>query len=68
MADDPLNLDAPGEWAGLWWLPGASQDKVPGVLRFAPIRAHSLENIRDAHLDLEHDRTFGKHVVLSRTR
>ncbi|MEU7646896.1 hypothetical protein [Streptomyces huasconensis] len=33
---DPLNLDAPSEWAGLWWLPEAPEYQVPGVLRYEP--------------------------------
>ncbi|HEX5406780.1 MAG TPA: HEPN domain-containing protein [Pseudonocardiaceae bacterium] len=36
MADDPLNLDEPGEWAGLWWLPEEPENKFPGVLRYLP--------------------------------
>lgn len=34
MANDPLNLDEAGEWAGLWWLPDAPDEQVPGVLRY----------------------------------
>lgn len=34
MASDPLNLDESGEWSGIWWLPGAPDEKVPGVLRY----------------------------------
>lgn len=34
MANDPLNLDGTGEWAGLWWLPDNPDDQVPGVLRY----------------------------------
>ncbi len=30
-----------------------------------PIRVHTLEEIREAHTDLESNRTFGKHVVLT---
>ena len=30
-----------------------------------PIKVHQLEDIREAHTDLEHNRTFGKHVVLT---
>ncbi|MER7149408.1 HEPN domain-containing protein [Streptomyces lydicus] len=36
MGSDPLNLDAAGEWAGLWWLPEEPQYRVPGVLRYEP--------------------------------
>ncbi|MGV9319469.1 ApeA N-terminal domain 1-containing protein [Streptomyces sp. NPDC003660] len=36
MANDPLNLDEAGEWSGLWWLPNAPDQKVPGVLRYSP--------------------------------
>jgi hypothetical protein len=36
MANDPLNLDESGEWAGLWWLPDEPDDRVPGVLRYDP--------------------------------
>ena len=36
MADDPLNLDEPAEWAGLWWLPEEPENKIPGVLRYLP--------------------------------
>lgn len=34
MANDPLNLDEAGEWAGLWWLPDDPAAQVPGVLRY----------------------------------
>ncbi|WP_162293082.1 hypothetical protein [Actinophytocola xinjiangensis] len=34
MANDPLNLDESGEWAGLWWLPDNTDEQVPGVLRY----------------------------------
>jgi len=56
---------------------GGSADLAPDVLQgyldrladgsasFGPIRVHQLEDIREAHLDLEHNRTFGKHVVLT---
>jgi NADPH:quinone reductase len=58
---------------------GESADLPPGVLQgylgrladgsasLGPIRVHRLEDIRDTHLDLEHNRTFGKHVVLTHT-
>ncbi|NEB11287.1 hypothetical protein G3I32_21015 [Streptomyces coelicoflavus] len=36
MGSDPLNLDASGEWAGLWWLPEEPGHRVPGVLRYEP--------------------------------
>jgi hypothetical protein len=36
MADDVLNLDESAEWSGLWWLPDAPDEKVPGVLRYEP--------------------------------
>ena len=36
MASDPLNLDAAGEWSGLWWLPDDPNQQVPGVLRYSP--------------------------------
>ncbi|MFE0866075.1 HEPN domain-containing protein [Streptomyces rochei] len=36
MSSDPLNLDASGEWAGLWWLPEDPGHRVPGVLRYEP--------------------------------
>jgi hypothetical protein len=36
VADDPLNLDEPGEWAGLWWLPEEPENQIPGVLRYLP--------------------------------
>jgi NADPH:quinone reductase len=38
-----------------------------GSATLGPIRVHRLEDIREAHLDLEHNRTFGKHVVLTQT-
>jgi NADPH2:quinone reductase len=38
-----------------------------GSATLGPIRVHGLEDIREAHLDLEHNRTFGKHVVLTQT-
>lgn len=34
MTNDPLYLDEPGEWAGLWWLPDDPGYQVPGVLRY----------------------------------
>ncbi|WP_271404495.1 HEPN domain-containing protein [Kocuria palustris] len=34
MANDPLNLDEVGEWAGLWWLPDDPDERVPGILRY----------------------------------
>ncbi|MEU9499551.1 HEPN domain-containing protein [Streptomyces sp. NPDC048196] len=36
MGSEPLNLDASGEWAGLWWLPEDPGCQVPGVLRYEP--------------------------------
>lgn len=36
MTNDPLDLDLPGEWSGLWWLPDEPGRKVPGVLRYDP--------------------------------
>lgn len=36
MANEPLNLDESGEWAGLWWLPDNADEQVPGVLRYDP--------------------------------
>ncbi|MFJ4228418.1 HEPN domain-containing protein [Paenarthrobacter nicotinovorans] len=36
MANDPLNLDASAEWAGLWWLPDDPDYRVPGFLRYEP--------------------------------
>ncbi len=36
-----------------------------GSASLGPIRVHRLGDIREAHLDLEHNRTFGKHVVLT---
>lgn len=38
-----------------------------GTATLGPIRVHKLDDIREAHLDLEHNRTFGKHVVLTRS-
>ena len=35
-----------------------------GSASLGPTRVHGLKDIRDAHLDLEHNRAFGKHVVL----
>ena len=37
-----------------------------GTASLGPTRVHQLEDIREAHLDLEHNRTFGMHVVLTR--
>ncbi|MEW1615831.1 MULTISPECIES: HEPN domain-containing protein [unclassified Streptomyces] len=45
MTNDPLNLDEAGEWAGLWWLPDAPDEQVPGVLRYAPEGGLSLSLI-----------------------
>ena len=36
-----------------------------GTASLGPIKVHQLEDIREAHTDLEHNRTFGKHVVLT---
>ena len=36
-----------------------------GSASLGPILVHHLEDIREAHLDLEHNRTFGKHVVIT---
>lgn len=36
MANDPLNLNASAEWAGLWWLPDDPDYRVPGFLRYEP--------------------------------
>jgi hypothetical protein len=33
---EPLNLDEPGEWWGLWWLPEDPDRQVPGILRYSP--------------------------------
>jgi len=35
-----------------------------GSASLGPTRVHRLEDIREAHLELEHNDTFGKHVVL----
>ncbi len=55
---------------------GGSRDLPPTVLQdyldrladgsasLGPTSAHRLEDIREAHLDLEHNRSFGKHVLL----
>lgn len=37
-----------------------------GTASLGPIHVHRLDDIRDAHTQLEHNRTFGKHVVLTR--
>lgn len=34
MSNDPLNLNEAAEWQGLWWLPDAPDDQVPGILRY----------------------------------
>jgi NADPH:quinone reductase len=36
-----------------------------GTTSLGPIGAHQLEQIREAHADLEHNRTSGKRVVLT---
>ena len=36
-----------------------------GSAGLGPIRVHRFEEIREAHADLENNRTFGKHVVLT---
>jgi NADPH2:quinone reductase len=54
---------------------GGSDDLPPQVLQtyldrlaagssLGPISVHTLDEVREAHLDLEHSRTVGKHVVL----
>jgi hypothetical protein len=45
MANEPLNLDKAGEWAGLWWLPDDPDEQVPGVLRYDPEGGLSLSLI-----------------------
>lgn len=45
MANDPLNLDEVGEWAGHWWLPDCPEEQVPGVLRYDPRGGLSLSLI-----------------------
>jgi hypothetical protein len=42
---DLLNLDEVGEWAGLWWLPDAPGDQIPGVLRYEPDNGLTLSLI-----------------------
>lgn len=34
MANNPLSLDENGEWAGMWWLPDAPNQQVPGMLHY----------------------------------
>lgn len=34
MPNDPLLLSESHEWSGLWWLPDAPDERVPGVLRY----------------------------------
>ncbi|WP_061211769.1 HEPN domain-containing protein [Dermabacter hominis] len=34
MPSGPLHLAESHEWSGLWWLPDAPDDRVPGVLRY----------------------------------
>ncbi len=58
---------------------GGSADLPPEVLQgyldrlaegsagLGPIHTHRFDDIREAHLDLELNRTFGKHVVLTRS-
>jgi NADPH2:quinone reductase len=54
---------------------GGSDDLPPPVLQtyldrlaagssLGPITVHALDEVREAHTDLEHSRTVGKHVVL----
>ena len=45
MPNDPPNLDNAGEWAGVWWLPDAPSEKIPGVLRYDPEDGLSLSLI-----------------------
>jgi hypothetical protein len=46
-------------------LQGYLDQLAGGTPSLGPIRVHPLEDIREAHADLEHNRTFGKHVVLT---
>jgi len=39
--------------------------RAAGTANAGPIQVHPLAEIREAHADLEHNRTFGKHVVLT---
>lgn len=34
MPTEPLHLIESHEWSGLWWLPDAPDERVPGVLRY----------------------------------
>lgn len=34
MPSEPLHLAETHEWSGLWWLPEAPDERVPGVLRY----------------------------------
>jgi len=36
-----------------------------GTASLGPILVHQFDDIREAHLDLEHNRRFGKHVVIT---
>lgn len=45
VANELPSLNEPGEWAGLWWLPGEADNKVPGVLRYDPERGLELSLI-----------------------
>lgn len=36
MPDDLLRLNSETEWSGLWWLPDAPDEQIPGTLRYAP--------------------------------
>lgn len=35
-----------------------------GLVTAGPVLVHTMDDIREAHLDLEHNRRFGKHVVV----
>lgn len=47
MSSDPLHLAETHEWSGLWWLPEAPEERVPGVLRYDPDGGVTLSLIGD---------------------
>jgi NADPH2:quinone reductase len=55
------SADLPGDV-----LQGHLDRVATGTVSLGPINVHEFEDIREAHSDLEHNRVFGKHVVLTR--
>ncbi len=54
------SADLPGEV-----LQGYLDGLAAGTIAAGPTQVHQFDDIRSAHFDMEHNQTFGKHVVLT---